>query len=289
MKVISYFEDHKTVIEEQLLKAENEVLIAVAWINFDIYFDIFSDLLKKKVQLNIICSDNPSNRRYIEIIQNLRDQGAVIRLLKMPTIYTHMHHKFAIIDQITILNGSFNWSINAAKSFENLTVIEGYDIEARKFKREFETIVNIDTATIRKLQKISKCKNCGDGELLNVLVFSERSTKYYETFGDVVKACNNCFEYETIQECIQDTQLYILADNLNGVDNADEYSYLEDLLYKQLASYSSLDIHAIGKVKKTLNFRDEEDVETYILWKNKFVGERVPNFFEDDFGVYYDN
>ena len=50
MKVTSYFENHKNIIEEQLSKAQKEVIIGVAWINFNIYFDIFNDLLERKIK-----------------------------------------------------------------------------------------------------------------------------------------------------------------------------------------------------------------------------------------------
>ncbi|OIV41724.1 phospholipase D-like domain-containing protein [Flavobacterium johnsoniae] len=289
MKITAYFEDHKNVIDEELKKAQKEVLVAVAWINFELYESTFDSLLERNILLKIICTDNPSNRRYMDCIENLQKKGALIKLLQMPSNNNHMHHKFAIIDGVTILNGSFNWSLNAAKSFENLMLIKDCGSESKKFLREFDAIFKIEKETIKKLQKFSKCKDCNHGELVNILVFSERSSKYFETCGDLVRTCNSCFEFTTIQDCIQDTQLYLLVDNLRGCDDEYEYDYLDDLIYKHLESYSNLDIHAVGQVLTTLDFYDEEDVATRILWRNKFVGERLPNLLEHDFEVYYDN
>ena len=288
MKVTSYFENHKNIIGEQLSKAQKEVIIGVAWINFNIYFDIFNDLLERKIKLKIICTDNPSNRNHIVEINKLSLNGAEIKLLQMPNSNSHMHHKFAVIDSKTIMNGSFNWSKNAIKSFENLMIIEDCPEECRKFKREFDRILQLEKSTIKHLQKFVKCKNC-DGEMLNILVFSERSSKYFETYGDVVKACNCCMEYETMEECIQDTQLYMLVNSLNGSSDDYEYEYLNDLIFKELNSFTNTEIHAIGKVKTTYDHHDDEDVETVILWKNKFVGDRLEDSIDNDFGVYYDN
>lgn len=208
----------------------------------------------------------------------------------MPSTNNHMHHKFAVIDGLTILNGSFNWSINAAKSFENLTVIDNYIAsELKKFVREFEAILKIEKETIKRLQKFSRCKNCIDGELLNVLVFSEQSTEYSETYGDVICVCNNCLEFDKIEECVQDSQIYTLINELSGASDDFEYDHIEEYLYQHLASHSDLDIHAIGKVKSTVDWQDNDDVETRILWKNKFVGDRLPDSLDHDFDVYYDN
>jgi hypothetical protein len=290
MKITAHFEDHKNVIEEELKKARKEVLVAVAWINFELYYDVFNLLLDRNIKLNIICTDNPSNRNYLNIIDNLKEKGALIKLLQMPSTNSHMHHKFAVIDGLTILNGSFNWSINAAKSFENLTVIENCSsTEIKKFVREFEAILKIEKETIKRLQKFSRCKNCIDGELLNVLVFSEHSTEYSETYGDVICVCNNCLEFKKIEECVQDNQIYILVNELSGASDDFEYDQTEEYLYQHLASHSDLDIHAIGKVKSTVDWQDIDDVETRILWKNKFVGDRLPNSLDHDFEVYYDN
>lgn len=64
MEIESFFENQKQIIENELLKAKSNILIAVAWINFKEYGDIFEQILEKNVKLQIICSDNSTNQLY---------------------------------------------------------------------------------------------------------------------------------------------------------------------------------------------------------------------------------
>ena len=148
-----YFEDHKSVIEREIRAAKSSIYIAVAWINSKTYTELFRSVLERDVELNIICSDNWQNRSHQEEISKLIKHGAVIRLLKMPYTRNYMHHKFAVIDQLVILNGSFNWSPNAEKSIENLMVVRNARKEVNAFLEEFLRLLSIETEILRELQK----------------------------------------------------------------------------------------------------------------------------------------
>ena len=171
-------------IRHELSQAIKNVKIAVAWISFDIYKKIFQDLLASGVKLEILCTNDKANRSYQNIIDDLNQRGANIVLLKMPSATNHMHHKFAIIDEATILNGSFNWSKNAVKSFENLMIVK-QDIElVKKFMNEFEKVSALNIQNIKLLQKLERCTR-GEKKT-NLLVFEINPTKYYEASGDVI-------------------------------------------------------------------------------------------------------
>lgn len=292
-EVKTYFENHKNIIEDELSKAKESVLIAVAWINFKEYNEIFENLLNRSIELKIVCSFNDSNNRYESWIDQLRSKGAEIRLLEMPNEINHMHHKFAIIDRSTILNGSFNWSDNAIRNFENIMVITNAKETSISFKREFDKLLRINTDTIFNLQQESNCSNedC-DGYLFNLLIFSESSDQYYQTYGDIVKVCNDCQDFETIQECIPNNNLEILLQEFHPNADDDRIDFIADCLHDTMIEYINDDIiiHAIGKVKTELDGYDNEWVQTNIIWKNNFVGNLIPNSFDnEDFNVLYDN
>lgn len=293
IEVKIFFEELKSVIYEELLKANLSVIIAVAWINFKEYYSLFDELLKKNIELSIICSDNKQNKSHLSEINKLKTKGANIRLLKMPSLRNHMHNKFVVIDNIHIINGSFNWSPNAEKSFENLMVIKNDKISAKKIKDEFNQLLSIETQTIKYLHKKNKCKEKGcNGQLFNILVFSERATKYFETYGDIISVCNECFEYKSIVDCVSNTQLEMLLNELGSASDDYEYEMFDKYISELLMEYQNNDvlIHAIGRVNTTLDGRDDEWTNTIVLWKNKFVGDKIPNEFENEaFDVYYDN
>lgn len=293
MTVESHFENHKSVIETELKQTKEIALIAVAWINFKEYLDIFIEVLANKAQLKIICSDNWQNRSHQTIIDDLIQKGAEIRLLKMPRHTNHMHHKFAIIDNKTILNGSFNWSPNATSSFENIIAIKDYSNEVTKFISEFNKLWEIDSNSIKELQKITKCqeKNC-DGKLFNILVFSEKTTKYYEVYGDIIEVCPCCEHQKTLQNCIPNNRIEFMLNAYYDSSDDFETELIDRDINRLLDSYvkNKITIHAIGRVNSGLRYCDEDFVETNIIWKNKFVGDRLPDKFDNTtFGVVYDN
>ncbi|TGV03624.1 phospholipase D-like domain-containing protein [Flavivirga rizhaonensis] len=292
-KITAHFENHKDVIEFETSTAKSEVLIAVAWINFKEYYSLFETILKNDCKLKILCSDNRQNKSHIKEIIELRKKGASIQLLEMPNTSNYMHHKFAIIDRKNIINGSFNWSPNATRSFENLIVINDNKTIAKEFRDEFKKLELIGKETIRSLRKKVKCteKECS-GEMLNILVLSEKSSKYFETNADIIKFCNECNEYSTIESCLSDTQFEMLLDSYQGSMDDFESEYLDDLISEHLNQHinNNILIHAIGKVTSGLDYYDDDFTNTNILWKNKFVGNRVLDVYEnEDFDVLYSN
>ena len=292
MTVESHFENHKSVIETELTKAKEIVLIAVAWINFKEYFDIFKKVLANSAKLKIVCSDNWQNRSHQSSIDALVKLGAEIKLLKMPRQTNHMHHKFSVIDNKTILNGSFNWSPNATSSFENIIVIKDLPIEVTKFINEFGKLLKIEAKAIRVLQKVKKCTeaNC-DGEIFNILVFSENN-QYYEVFGDIIEVCISCENHKTLENCVSNTQIEHMLNAYQDSNDDYETELIDRDINRLLNSYvkGPITIHAIGRVKSGLRYDDEDYEETNIIWKNKFVGNRLPDKFDNTtFGVVYDN
>lgn len=292
MNIESHFENHKAIIVEEISKAKTIVVIAVAWINFKDYFETFNLLIDKGIQLKIVCSDNWQNRTHLKEIKALIKQGAEIKLLKMPSTRNHMHHKFCVIDNVTIINGSFNWSPNATKSFENLLVIKDLPSEAKKFIAEFNQLVKIETQSLKGLQKKNRCKEKGcKGDLHNILVFSDSHSKYYELSGDVIQLCDSCSSFKAIKECITNSRLVLLLDTYRGVGDDYEEEKLYNLINEELQEYMNdeIIIHALGQVYKGLDGFDNDYLVTNIIWKNKFVGNRVHDKYDDEnFGVAYD-
>lgn len=292
MEVNVYFESHKNIITELLNSAKDEIKIAVAWINFNEYQEVFNLILAKGLKLDIICTDNKQNRSHQAIIDYLKSQGATIKLLKMPQSTNHMHHKFAIIDNKTILTGSFNWSPNATKSFENLMIIKDAVNATTEFLNEFDRLKRIRPKSIKTLQKKKKCKEIGcTGELFNILVFSERTTKYYETYGDLIEVCSKCENYNCIESCIPDTQFHSVLNSYKESQDLYEIEEIDRDINNYFNNYidNEIIVHAIGRVTRELNYRDDEFISTNIIWKNKFVGNRIFDEYDTDFDVVYDN
>jgi hypothetical protein len=51
-----------------------------------------------------------------------------------------MHHKFCIIDDAVLITGSYNWTKNARRHFENIIIVENEFELVKQYKHEFEDI-----------------------------------------------------------------------------------------------------------------------------------------------------
>jgi hypothetical protein len=123
------------------------------------------------------------------------------------------------------------------------------------------------------------------------LILSENSS-HHEVFGDIIEYCIACENQRTIKGCVSDNNIEFMLMRYQEANDDYVIELIERGINSILNSYieENITIHAIGRVSKYLNHYDEEITETNIIWKNKFVGERLPNKFTDtSFGVAYDN
>jgi len=88
---------------------------------------------RRRIKVRII-SDNDKANDHGSDVRRLAAQGIPVEIDHSPA---HMHHKFAIIDERTLVNGSFNWTRSASEqNQENITVLADPGLLAA-FAREF--------------------------------------------------------------------------------------------------------------------------------------------------------
>ncbi|WP_165876178.1 phospholipase D-like domain-containing protein [Mariniflexile fucanivorans] len=124
---------------KHLSETKERMLIAVAWFTNQ---NISNALIRlKDVNIDIIVDDNKVNRESIAI-KNLQNNTIQISFIKdLQKNYYSMHNKFCVIDNKTVLTGSYNWSKNANTNDENLAFISDKDI-ATSYNMEFSKIKN---------------------------------------------------------------------------------------------------------------------------------------------------
>lgn len=296
MTVEVYFGRQHDEIIKILNTAQTSLEVAVAWIAFKIYGDIFLALAKRGVKVHIFCTDSHSNRIQTHWLKKLQDAGVICSLCTMPNKWNFMHHKFAIVDKQVVINGSFNWSMKAPKSFENVLVIKDEPDLTRKFLVEFARLKELDVNKIRNLQRLDKCKQkkC-KGKQLNFLLYESRhNSKTCETEGQLIQLCSDfCGAKDVIDNSISDRGItthfnsYELIDEDNDTPKFLAYLDLQRDLYLTKTKIKNHVIHAIGVLDHRLSHDKEEDIwSVEIVWKNKFVDQYIRNRYDRE--VFYD-
>ncbi len=108
--------------------------IAVFTITDDRITRALLDAHRRGVALRIV-TDNDKSADLGSDIARLADAGIPVRIDRT---MAHMHHKFAILDGETLLNGSYNWTRGAAdENHENIVFHEGRAL-VTAFEGEFE-------------------------------------------------------------------------------------------------------------------------------------------------------
>lgn len=208
MIIQAYFENIKQILIDEIGIATSSIKAAVAWFTDE---EIFNKLVKKasegvRIDLVILDDDlnNSSNIDYeLLTVQN----GQVWKILESDT-KSLMHNKFCIIDQKTIITGSYNWSYKARTNHENITVAKENQELINQFNKEFQHILNHyfpEESIKMKLENVSQTKEIisqttfkesllkSERQLLkiqvvgleNELVFIEKSINDFTTIYDI--------------------------------------------------------------------------------------------------------
>ena len=97
-----------------------------------------------------------------------------------------MHHKFCIIDNQVLINGSFNWTKNANENnFENLLIIICQE-KIKKFILEFNNLWNLSAEIIKELKYKKICNIC---ENKKIFICALEQEDQYTTRIDFLEIC----------------------------------------------------------------------------------------------------
>ncbi|MFN3899106.1 MAG: phospholipase D-like domain-containing protein [Alishewanella aestuarii] len=294
----AYFEDIGFHIFQELMKARESVKICVAWISWQKYVPIFDQLTSKGITVEVIYNDDainknnfypPSHKTYLYPV---RARGNAL-----------MHNKFCIIDDSTILTGSFNWSNNARFHFENIVVIENDLKLVKKFLTEYQDLKNFfsDFGQNNKLQCLHEenFRRCRLSSY-NLGVLGHESGKYDESLIEIWNVCLS-HEHGTFLDEHYENHLHTYLGLKDAPDYNDDLEYDKDSMRSEInqefnqikdirnhfLSRSKYPIHAIGLVSvlnenQHIKLGEEQMFGINVFWRDMYYRKVVPDIIYDD-------
>ena len=126
-------------LQNELSIAERSIKVAVSWFtNYALFKQIKEYALKGlDIQL-IINNDSVNNGGYCLDFNELINAGIRISLVEYPHL---IHHKFCIIDNKVVINGSYNWTRFSENNYENILIFRDNDYVTSCFNEEFEKML----------------------------------------------------------------------------------------------------------------------------------------------------
>lgn len=172
-----YFENIENILLEELSKANNTVFLLVAWLTNKKLFAKLVELAEKGVQVKVIINKDDINKNSFLDYSRLNIGTSSLYMLE-PNNGNIIHHKFCIIDDYTIINGSYNWTFKANYNHENINIIKNNKDSIIKYKNEFKKILP-NAIQESKLSNNNKA-NKQIGVESSVYVLSEAEKQEYE-------------------------------------------------------------------------------------------------------------
>lgn len=136
MKSVVHFSNIKTEIIGQLKKATREIKVAVAWLTDEDIIRTLTQRAEGGLSVKVVMSESKENFRNVSKWKDfLRHNGKLH--IATPKF---LHHKFCIIDNKILINGSYNWTYFAQSNEENIMVVqlETGKVEDDRLLKQFE-------------------------------------------------------------------------------------------------------------------------------------------------------
>ena len=141
MQTEALFENISERLEQEISKAEQSIYIAVAWFTNARLFNNLLTKAKQGITVQLLISNDKINQQSSIDYQQLNIGNSVAYLIGDGE-KDLMHNKFCIIDEYTVINGSYNWSYKAEKNHENIIITTGDSVLAESFIKQFKKIRN---------------------------------------------------------------------------------------------------------------------------------------------------
>ncbi len=141
MATKAHFENIKEKIIEQLYSSTKSIKVAVAWFTDADLFEILCKKAKSGLRIELLLANDDINHNCSIDYNKLTSCGGKIYFVGEGTDFEPiMHHKFCIIDNYTLIFGSYNWTNKAKSNHENITIIDNDANIILDYNDEFEKL-----------------------------------------------------------------------------------------------------------------------------------------------------
>lgn len=288
----AYFEDISHEIRKHLLRAKKSIKICVAWINGNIYGPLLSDLARNGVNIEIIFNSDPTNRDH-----GLPPYPAYkLFPIKTRLASAFMHNKFCIIDDETLITGSYNWSQKARESFENIVIIYNDFALIKQYLDEFLDLKAYCAAFNAHGFSFCGCRS----HLYTLGILGHESGKYDES---MVSRYNVCAKNQHVNFISTEYEQFLHS--YLGFKEAPHWSeyherYDKDAMLEELKmerdqiestqnyfiQRGGAPIHAIGVIAQTpsrmKSFDDDPEPFIQIIWRDMYYRKIIPTELYDN-------
>lgn len=137
----SHFEYIQATILKELDETKAHVIVAVSWLTDPVLYHKLYALCRKGKKVELLLNYDQINLSSGLDFEKMKEAGGQI-FWEYESEKRLMHNKFCLIDDETIITGSYNWTNKAKSNNENILVIKGDFPNVTKFKNEFYRLTN---------------------------------------------------------------------------------------------------------------------------------------------------
>lgn len=298
MQAYARFEAIEQEIIQLLARAQISVRICVAWISPAKFQPIFSTLSSRGVKIDLIYNNDHINARSgVNLMHGVQLHPRNARRNAL------MHNKFCIIDERTVITGSYNWSGNAANHYENVVVIQDNFSLVKDYLHEFHDLRDLDSQ-----QAPEYCPHCRS-VVFNVVVLGEEWGKYSESQVDIWSICvsnmhgtHRGLMYEQFLEARlglddehdfpgdysmedRESMLTCFARERARINAAQQYAAWRQVT-DQNGQLRSIKLHAVGRVlmqnfnEVNKGYSDVEEWGLAIGWRDRWMRRYIPQWID---------
>ena len=139
-KVKAYFPGTSkigAVLSQELNQAKKVVLIALYGFNNPALAEDLTKLAQRGVTIRVkIDTAKGADKKESRLAASLKAAGVTVQTVAADG---RNHNKFAVVDDSTVITGSYNWTVKAESNFENLLVLNCPEL-AKQYASEWESI-----------------------------------------------------------------------------------------------------------------------------------------------------
>ncbi|MBS3913735.1 MAG: hypothetical protein KG003_04505 [Bacteroidetes bacterium] len=233
----AYFENIQKHILDELQLAQSSIHLALAWFTDSVLFETLLDKAKQNVRISLIALNDEINARANGIDYSvLKKKGGEVLLVER-TNESLMHNKFCVIDNDTVITGSYNWTVKAKRNDENITIVKDNPQLASDFILAFGNIREKYGAPIPEIDMHSFCKRL---EILrNCILLQDRDDIAYQTskFEKIFLQSNNSTKYSETEAIIAHLQEHRFSSALEIITHfLEQYSQVQVWLNPEIDS-----------------------------------------------------